>query len=123
MKGLSGRGDIRRDIAIYLRLLPYADAVVFDGRYAPVTVLPAHQNPDQYFVFASHESPIQNRTKNAVPMLPPRYFNLTMTYRSHSDIDYAYGRFDPITADTHESEIWRWNEVSIAVDDMTPNTM
>ncbi len=97
------------------RLLSVADAIVFDVRYAATTVLPSHQNPDQFFVLTSYESPVHKRTDYGLSILPRDYFNLTMTYRSNSDIDYAFGHFDPITENTDASEIWQWHEVTIGV--------
>jgi hypothetical protein len=91
--------------------MSHADAIVFEPRFAAGKPLPAQRNRNQYYVFASHETPVQKDVRWAMPKLPKHYFNLSMTYRRDADVSSAYGHFEPIGEDTDEEEVWQWADV------------
>jgi hypothetical protein len=45
--------------------------------------------------------------------VPPDFFNITMTYRTDSDIFFPYDYFDKIEEEGNEEEIWTEDEASL----------
>ncbi|XP_015123396.1 alpha-(1,3)-fucosyltransferase C-like [Diachasma alloeum] len=64
------------------------DAILFHGNELSVRDLPAERDKSQRYIFVNLESPVTwiRRTK---PLFED-YFNLTMTYRLDSDIQWSY---------------------------------
>ena len=65
-------------------------------------------HPNQMNVFFNQESPYHGIQYKYVP---PNFFNITMTYRSDSDVVIPYDKLEPIDSNTTEDEIWTWEEV------------
>ena len=65
-------------------------------------------HPNQMNVFFNQESPYHGIHYKYVP---PNFFNITMTYRSDSDVIIPYDKLELIDKITKEDEIWTWKEV------------
>uniref|UniRef100_A0A914BUD4 Fucosyltransferase n=1 Tax=Acrobeloides nanus TaxID=290746 RepID=A0A914BUD4_9BILA len=67
-------------------------------------------------VFFNQESPYHGIQYKHVP---PNFFNITMTYRSDSDVIIPYDKLELIDKITKEDEIWTWKEVQEKVSKKT----
>jgi hypothetical protein len=65
-----------------------------------------HSN--QMNVFFNQKAPYHGTQYKSVP---PNFFNITMTYRSDSDVIIPYDKLELIDKTTKEDEIWTWKEV------------
>ncbi len=72
-------------------LITRANAVLFFPRNLKLNDLPSIRSPSQNYIFFWHESPSQ--TFFNLSSLPLGFFNLTMTYRSDSNIICPYNCF------------------------------
>lgn len=71
------------------KLLRFSKAVIFHGRFLPENAPFKYEN--QFWVFLELESPYYTPLNYSYPQWR-KSFDLTMTYRSDSDIFYPYGR-------------------------------
>jgi hypothetical protein len=91
--------------------IKYADIAkvrVFNARDFSSQDIP-QQNIDALNVFFTTESSMGMEFKwNYInnPILKRDYFNLTISYRQDSDIQYAYDVFEPTNSDETEDEIY-----------------
>ncbi|KAH7706850.1 Fucosyl transferase family protein [Aphelenchoides avenae] len=104
------------------RYTKVAAAVVFhaSGMNLDPEDVPAYRSPSQYYVFFTQESPPMTafKTRRGVwQSFPPNFFNLTMTYRSDSDIHVPYDRFIPTDEDVPgvSKYVYSWNDVEDAI--------
>ena len=65
-------------------------------------------HPNQMNVFFNQESPYHGTLYKNVSS---NFFNITMTYRSDSDVIIPYDKLELIDKITKEDEIWTWKEV------------
>ncbi|CAD5219283.1 unnamed protein product [Bursaphelenchus xylophilus] len=88
------------------RALSTADAVIFFPFYMRnfSAIYPTRTNPDQYFVFWEHETPVRYPEKNVT--FPKNYFNATATYSLSADIPIPYGTYEPIARNMTKEEYY-----------------
>jgi hypothetical protein len=72
-------------------LVSIAAAVIFHIRDFRHDDIPATRTHHQLYVFYLQESPMHSGAE--FYRIPPAFFNLTMTYRSDSDIHFPYDTF------------------------------
>ncbi|KAI1710917.1 glycosyltransferase family 10 (fucosyltransferase) c-term domain-containing protein [Ditylenchus destructor] len=90
-------------------LIQNATIVLFHVRNLDHKELPPN-NPDQLNVFFLSESPLYTQDKHT--FVRPNFFNVTMTYRTDSDIFVPYGSFQSIVPGvTQPEEIWTKEQV------------
>uniref|UniRef100_A0A914WC85 Fucosyltransferase n=1 Tax=Plectus sambesii TaxID=2011161 RepID=A0A914WC85_9BILA len=92
-----------------------AAAILFHSAAWDLTLydLPTSRQPDQYFVYYNQEPPPKSSWKDLEGVwqsFPPHFFNLTMTYRTDSDIVTPYDRFvskaERINGVPYEEHVW-----------------
>uniref|UniRef100_A0A0M3IR54 Fucosyltransferase n=1 Tax=Ascaris lumbricoides TaxID=6252 RepID=A0A0M3IR54_ASCLU len=109
------------NLTMTYRSLSKARAVLFHIRDMKSTDLPLSRSQENLFTFYLYESP--PHTGDILHYIPSDYFNLTMTYRSDSDVQAVYGLMRPINNFTSSEEMWRWEEIERIAENKTKSAL